>query len=70
MTLLHVKHLGEIYRFFPSDSGNFFWGGGGRVGGGLSSLLMFTGLARKRTLNLKQTTINLVVVRKGCCVAI
>ena len=69
MTLLHVKHLGEIYGFFPSDSGIFFGGGGG-VGGGLSSLLMFTGLARKRTLNLKQTTINLVVVRKGCCVAI
>ena len=43
------------------------FGGGG--GGGLSSLLMFTALARKRTLNLKQTTINLVVVRKGCCVA-
>ena len=68
MTLLHVKHLGKIYGFFPSDSGNFFFGGGG--GGGLSSLLMFTALARKRTLNLKQTTINLVVVRKGCCVAI
>ena len=68
MTLMHVKHLGEIYGFFPSDSGIFFLGGG--VGGGLSSLLMFTGLARKRTLNLKQTTINLVVVRKGCCVAI
>ena len=67
MTLLHVKHLGEIYGFFPSDSGNFFFFGGG---GGLSSLLMFTALARKRTLNLKQTTINLVVVRKGCCVAI
>ena len=67
MTLLHVKHLGEIYGFFPSDSGNFFFLGGG---GGLSSLLMFTALARKRTLNLKQTTINLVVVRKGCCVAI
>ena len=66
MTLLHVKHLREIYGFFPSDSGHFFLGGGG----GLSSLLMFTALARKRTLNLKQTTINLVVVRKGCCVAI
>ena len=66
MTLLHVKHLREIYGFFPSDSGHFFWGGGV----GLSSLLMFTALARKRTLNLKQTTINLVVVRKGCCVAI
>ena len=69
MTLLHVKHLREIYGFCPSDSGHFFlWGGGG--GGLLSSLLMFTALARKRTLNLKQTTINLVVVRKGCCVAI
>ena len=68
MTLLHVKHLGEIYGFFPSDSGIFFFLGGG--GGGLSSLLMFTALARKRTLNLKQTTLNLVVVRKGCCVAI
>ena len=66
MTLLHVKHLGEIYGFFPSESGKF-WGGGG---GGLSSSLMFTALARKRTLNLKQTTINLIVVRKGCCVAI
>ena len=69
MTLLHVKHLREIYGFFPSDSGKFFFGGGGG-GDGLSSLLMFTALARKRTLNLKQTTINLVVVRKGCCVAI
>ena len=68
MTLLHVKHLGKIYGFFPSDSKKFFLEGGG--GGGLSSLLMFTALARKRTLNLKQTTINLVVVRKGCCVAI
>ena len=29
MTLLHVKHLGEIYGFFPSDSGNFFFFGGG-----------------------------------------
>ena len=67
MTLLHVKHLREIYGFFPSDSGRlFFWGVGGD---GLSSFLMFTALARKRTLNLKQTTINLVV-RKGCCVAI
>ena len=53
--------------FFPLIVENFFLGGGG---GGLSSLLMFTALARKRTLNLKQTTINLVVVRKGCCVAI
>ena len=55
--------------FFPLIVENsFFWGGGG--GDGLSSFLMFTALARKRTLNLKQTTINLVVVRKGCCVAI
>ena len=69
MTLLHVKHLREIYGFFPSEGGIFFfWGGGGWAG--LSSLLMFTALARKRTLNLKQTTINLIVVRKGCCVAI
>ena len=54
--------------FFPLIvEKKFFFGGGG---GELSSLLMFTDLARKRTLNLKQTTINLVVVRKGCCVAI
>ena len=54
--------------FFPLIAENFFLEGGG--GGGLSSLLMFTALVRKRTLNLKQTTINSVVVRKGCCVAI
>ena len=65
MTLLHVKHLGEIYGFFPSESGKCFLGGGG----GLSSSLI-TALARKRTLNLKPTTINLIVVRKGCHVAI
>ena len=54
--------------FFPLIAEIFFLEGGG--GGGLSSLLMFTALARKRTLNLKQTTINLVVDRTGCCVAI
>ena len=70
MTLLQVKHLREIYGFFPSDSGKLFFLGGGEGGDGLSSFLMFTALARKRTLNLKQTTINLVVVRKGYYVAI
>ena len=57
--------------FSPPRVEFFFciFGGGAGGGGGLSSLLMFTALARKRTLNLKQTTINLVV-RKGCCVAI
>lgn len=54
--------------FFPLRVENVFRGGGGGAGGLSSSLI--TALARKRTLNLKQTTINLIVGRKGCHVAI
>ena len=46
----------------------FFVGGGGGGGGDGLSSLMITALARKRTLNLKQTI--LIVVRKECHVAI